>query len=269
MPQSMSPNKLLGERLISAQRLPEVPCWVNLRRGRIERFHPRHPTLPITFVWSMKIGAEGMPLFEGRQQLGAEPTGPRDDWEYMRGDLYPEREGWEVRQRFLAVTSPSEALDFLNAVSRFSLFSRFMRWREAPLRFDHFVRLQTFTKQAVQTEIDRWDFTPLRCFSKEIRELFETWPNVAIALYEGIPISFVITYSAMEAIAATLHIDKVIGTTYRFCKREGCPVSFPLGSQRTRIFCSYECAHLQAVRNSRAKKARSKSRTAKRERKQP
>jgi hypothetical protein len=67
----------------------------------------------------------------------------------------------------------------------------------------------------------------------------------------------VLTGSGIEAIAATVTIDRAWGATFRCCRRHDCGQVFRVRDPR-QVYCSYRCAHLVVVRNSRKSKRRAR-----------
>ena len=57
-----------------------------------------------------------------------------------------------------------------------------------------------------------------------------------------------------RACFAELCFEKLQGTTFGWCARADCGQFFQHTSRHARKYCSPECAHLVAVRNSRKKK---------------
>ena len=87
-------------------------------------------------------------------------------------------------------------------------------------------------------------------------------------LFEPLPISFVWDGEAPEArirscktlnvIIATIQLDVLSGARFKVCARTDC-VNPPFKVEtRHKIYCSPQCAHLVAVRNSRARAAKYK-----------
>ena len=90
------------------------------------------------------------------------------------------------------------------------------------------------------------------------RRLFEPLP--VIFQWEPIPIARVRTAHPLRAIIATIQLEKMNGSQFRYCKRNDCTAPpFKLESRHERVYCSSDCAHLVAVRNSRAKAKKPKT----------
>jgi hypothetical protein len=69
------------------------------------------------------------------------------------------------------------------------------------------------------------------------------------------PQVFMLASSALEAIVFTIQLDRLRGADFKVCARHDCKNPPFRVEARQKIFCSYECAHLVAVRRSRAGKA--------------
>jgi len=66
-----------------------------------------------------------------------------------------------------------------------------------------------------------------------------------------IPAARIISRSALESMIATVQLDKLQGAAFRLCARPDC-INPPFRVEaRQKIYCSSDCAHLVAVRNSR------------------
>lgn len=78
------------------------------------------------------------------------------------------------------------------------------------------------------------------------------------------PQAVIFAQTALDAIIATIQIDKLTGAEFRVCSRHDCKSPPFRVEARQKIFCSSDCAHLVAVRNSRARAAAAKSKGTKR-----
>jgi hypothetical protein len=66
--------------------------------------------------------------------------------------------------------------------------------------------------------------------------------------------------SFIDAIVASIQIDKLRGAEFRYCARSDCTEPFQVESRHERIYCSTDCAHYMAVKNSRARAEKNKGR---------
>jgi hypothetical protein len=86
--------------------------------------------------------------------------------------------------------------------------------------------------------------------------------------YNEIPISF--TWGAsgepqltlrpqttLEAAILSCHADRLAGWNFKQCRRRDCRAIFQVESEHEKFYCSYDCAHLEAVRRGRRKAKKS------------
>lgn len=62
-------------------------------------------------------------------------------------------------------------------------------------------------------------------------------------------------HNTFDAILSTIFIDR-LKQLRLVCERPDCAAIYELTSRHKRKFCSYDCAHLMAVRRSRPQKKR-------------
>lgn len=77
------------------------------------------------------------------------------------------------------------------------------------------------------------------------------------------PRALIRSKAVLRTIIATIQIDKLTGAQFKVCARYDCNNPPFRVEARHKIFCSPECAHLVAVRNSRQRAAEAKLRTQK------
>lgn len=70
-----------------------------------------------------------------------------------------------------------------------------------------------------------------------------------------IPVALVPLKDSLAAILATMQVDALQGAEFRVCARPDCKSAPFRVEARQKIYCSPECAHLVAVRNSRKRAA--------------
>jgi hypothetical protein len=88
-------------------------------------------------------------------------------------------------------------------------------------------------------------------------------PRIAFDWGGEAPRAIIFAQTALEAIIATIQIDKLTGAEFRVCARHDCKKPPFRVEARQKIFCSSDCAHLVAVRKSRERAAEAKSKAAK------
>jgi hypothetical protein len=69
--------------------------------------------------------------------------------------------------------------------------------------------------------------------------------------HEKIPVAKVVLTDSLTAIIATIQVEKLQGAEFRVCARPDCKNPPFRIEARQKIYCSADCAHLVAVRNSR------------------
>ena len=86
---------------------------------------------------------------------------------------------------------------------------------------------------------------------------------IAFAWDGDVPRAYLPAIATLEAIIATIQIDKLQGAEFRVCARLDC-MNPPFRIEaRHKIFCDSACAHLVAVRKSRERAPQAKSKAAK------
>jgi hypothetical protein len=73
------------------------------------------------------------------------------------------------------------------------------------------------------------------------------------------PRAYITAKATLDTIIATIQIDKLQGAEFRVCARHDCKNPPFRVEARHKIFCDSACAHLVAVRNSRARAAKNKT----------
>ncbi len=69
------------------------------------------------------------------------------------------------------------------------------------------------------------------------------------------------TYAGIEACCAQVFFEKLSGVEFRWCARADCDEMFRKETGHDKIYCTSDCAHLAAVRASRARASKAKIRT--------
>lgn len=125
-----------------------------------------------------------------------------------------------------------------------------------PLRWTLLLHMQAFLKRALTTEPQEfWEPIPLYL------QLPKSFHLELAAPEEKSPTVFAPCMDVCEAIKTSIVLDRLARGIWKICARPDCGAVFPQTSRRTKLYCSYDCAHLQAVRNSNIEKEkRSKSR---------
>jgi hypothetical protein len=86
-----------------------------------------------------------------------------------------------------------------------------------------------------------------------VNELLTPLP-LTIETRKGAPTARVVCQSFLDVLIVTTQLDGIRGLRQRVCKADGCCNLFPVGNYDHKIYCDYECAHRQAVRDGRRRK---------------
>lgn len=159
---------------------------------------------------------------------------------------------WQLRDDFL--TWPSE--DWQVFCKRVGYFRRY------GISKNLFVQWQQLLRKALILPPKEWKSLIGEFDESMVHDLLE--PLKIRFEWEGeAPIARISERTALKAIIATIQVDALQGAQFRVCARHDCN-SLPFKVEaRHKIFCCSDCAHLVAVRNSRARAAEVKSKGAK------
>jgi hypothetical protein len=188
-------------------------------------------------------------------------------WEIKNGKLYhaqlespdggiPSELGtldpWKVRSDFLRIRNHDEMLSFLRATGVFHKREESNRWRMPDL-----FKAQQGVRQLLQTLPQRWTFGTIGD-NRRKRDLGPPNRPHSVCLNKDSHYAIVSTSVTLRALVVSVMIDHVRDARYSFCARADCGTQFRFESRHKRKYCSFECAHVEAVRRHRFKK---KSRT--------
>lgn len=207
-------------------------------------------TLPITIEFRARPGRLVSRSLENRRDTpetaqyrfeedkNAKSLGPFDPWKLRDEFLSWPLDGWEA---FVSRTGYFGE-PFINK-QRFGLWQKLLRealihpareWKALELE----IGIRSFCQLTMPLEISfEWDGDAPRALIK--------------------------TGAVLRAIIATIQIDRLTGAQFKVCARYDCRNPPFRVEARHKIFCSPECAHLVAVRNSRQRAAEAKSMKAK------
>lgn len=108
--------------------------------------------------------------------------------------------------------------------------------------------------EALQMDYADWKLLASKHPAAWVSELLAPLP-LTIEAREGAPMARVVCQSLLDVLIVTTQLDGIRGLRQRHCKAEGCGKLFPVGNYDHKIYCGYDCAHLQAVRESRRRAA--------------
>jgi hypothetical protein len=154
-------------------------------------------------------------------------------------------DGWTIRDRFLSLRrNESDLLKFLRWAGRFPPVylakdyevSAFWKWQGI------------FLEALLQKNIDwKKGFGSFPYLFLEQR-----LSDIQFLLVGRSPKAVVRPLCGLYAIGTTIELDLVSGAEFKWCARPDCPKKiFQPASRRQKKYCSYDCAHLQSIRNAR------------------
>jgi hypothetical protein len=163
--------------------------------------------------------------------------GPFDPWQLRKDFLSWPLDGWEG---FIAMAG-----DF----GTFRISKRiFGQW-------------QSLLREAMIRPAREW--VALKSEFQKSHVRLSLQPRIAFDWGGETPKAIIFAQTALEAIIATIQIDKLIGAEFRVCARHDCKNPPFRVEARHKIFCLPDCAHLVAVRRSRERAANGKNKLAK------
>ena len=109
-------------------------------------------------------------------------------------------------------------------------------------------------RDALQMDYADWKQLASKHPAAWVSELLAPLP-LTIEAREGAPMARVVCQSLLDVLIVTTQLDGIRGLRQRVCKAEGCGELFPVRNYEHKIYCYYECAHRQAVRESRRRAA--------------
>jgi hypothetical protein len=163
----------------------------------------------------------------------------------------------------MAVQEPKDALAFMNRFDCPSVSD----W--GAITFSEFRALQSVVRTAALTPLSEWPPKELSIERSGMREmvvdekgaLFSVNPSRLSLRWDTATFRFVHeTNVGIEACCAQVFFEKLSGVEFRWCARADCSAMFRKETGHNKIYCTTECAHLAAVRASRARASKTKGR---------
>jgi hypothetical protein len=149
---------------------------------------------------------------------------------------------WELRDEFLAVEHNSGAvLDFVNR----------NYWEGSPFHtVEDFWRWQTLIRKAILNSYTQWAKMEAEFGYKMISRLL-TALDINVK-WNGKQLSGTVeVHTPMQAILATLYLDKIAKVRFAVCARPDCDRIYGIKTRHKRKYCRQYCAHLEDVRRDR------------------
>jgi hypothetical protein len=204
----------------------------------------------------------------------------------QRWESWATFDAFALRETFLAIKTPGEALDLLNISGFFHYgreetptegprstltWSQFQRWQELVrlILTDGFLSLERVSHS------ERAGFVPLAVPAG----MKEQVTNISVGEWgwlQGNPdfvsirteadtakrgerkrlCAEVFVRTALEAILATIYVDHLNGINYQLCALKNCNTVYEVSSKHERQYCSQRCAHKASVMRRRAEAAK-------------
>ena len=199
-------------------------------------------------------------VYEARK-LGTVPPSVRDKRLILKKDAIRKAQGGDFP------CQPARPLTPDHVVDAWSVRTQFLSWSPGDWRTfadtvgvpdihllseEDFANWQELLKEAMVSPPSQWPSLSSKFGNLNVQRLFEPLP----VRFRGIPFPAIKVSAAepLRAMISTIQLDALSGSQFRYCARNDCTAPpFELESRHERIYCSPECAHLVAVRNSRAK----------------
>jgi hypothetical protein len=178
-------------------------------------------------------------------------------WEctYAQADEPKELDPWIVRAEFLELKHTDR-----NALEGFLKSTGVLCWinEMRPLTEDEIWTFQEILREELLAGrvVKRGRPDP-RSFRYTIhRRIREYEFEVAVRFEEGRVIALRQEMTTFEAILCSIVIDRLRDRRFEVCQRPDCDRIYEVTSSHKRKFCSYDCAHLVAVRSARKRAKR-------------
>ena len=161
----------------------------------------------------------------------------------------PVIEAPSLLHRLLGIGNETEALAFLQD-TRFTYFSGRV---DDPCQalYSELEEIQSLVKDAAVLDVADWPSLMDRYLESYVDPL-RFCPKFQVEWDSTPPFIWCKTPNALEAIGVVLRLQKLNGTRFRYCSRADCDQIYRVATHHQRKYCSPACAHLVAVRQSRA-----------------
>jgi hypothetical protein len=195
----------------------------------------------------------------------------------------------QLRDAFLSVRTPAQALNWIAASGHFRNLYEDEGFTLARLTWDDFQLWQEFIRgllrQGFGPRVKGWDqrtehekqdpdrlffVTPdhLSPLLKDLSVAESLWilgspdelsiSQGSLFRYREYPhpqplVAEITVSSALEAMLATVYVDRITDTKFQACGLRDCPEIYEVSSKHERQYCSQACAHKASVRRRRAK----------------
>jgi hypothetical protein len=182
-----------------------------------------------------------------------------------RGAGYYYSDGFEVRDAFLAIRSPEDALHFFEQFGPFEVLpspttgQKRRATTSDTLRWSVVQQARKELEDALQA-----DEVPSHVYN------FVFWRPLPVQLFFGAvtpqtkneqrDAAIVECADVADAVRASVFLDRMGGFRWKRCARRGCDELFTQKTRTQKIYCGSRCAHLQAVNDYNAREAHKQKR---------
>jgi hypothetical protein len=161
---------------------------------------------------------------------------------------------YEVRDRFFSIATPEQGLQFFQQCGAFGIEHAVTFGFRGGLSFADLVQWQSLLKSCRTHEPDTWSALTKPYELLKYAKAIQIMPDFSIRLTSPLRLQVRCNF-VRDAIIAANYLDKLQDIRSDECARRDCRRVFNRESGHQRKYCSSDCAHLEAVRRSRAKKA--------------
>jgi hypothetical protein len=169
----------------------------------------------------------------------------------------PALDPWRLRERFLRLKrSDADLLRFLNDTGR---------WDKSlgPHRVQNIWSWQEAISDLLLHPSRDWQETISEHLNPHVGFMgLAAYLDLAFEFSAGSVWLDLMPCGCVGALLGTVLIDRSEGVRFKVCRRPDCHVLYRIETQHKRKYCSYDCAHLQSVRNSRKRNRLARNRRA-------
>ena len=191
-----------------------------------------------------------------------------------------EVDGWELRNRFLQMKQTAEsAISFLQEVGVWAISedehvtigldegalsgafgARLVRGWAVPVSLSQLWEVQRYYRELLANADEiRRKFGPSPPADAPITDktgfavvtTFENTLPMHIEWRRGHATAVVEAITCHEMLMVTTQMDLLRGARFRYCQRPDCHIPFPVTTEHRKIYCSWYCGHIEAVRRTR------------------
>jgi DNA-directed RNA polymerase subunit RPC12/RpoP len=186
-------------------------------------------------------------IYEPSRQFGEkESWGPRED----------EYSPWEVRSDILSGDEFVDYETFVYFYGRFSVLGDIRCSKADPHGREDFREWQRLLGDLVRGRREDWPRLKRKYPTRKLEIALRPLP-VNVEWMNGKAVGVITVRLFLEAVIASIQIDKLRGIASRYCAE--CRKEFSLTSKHERIYCLKTCAHRVAVRRYRERKRKNAS----------